>query len=432
MDRTTDVVVVGGGIAGLAAAAYLVRAGQRVTVLEKASAPGGRAVTQEKEGFLMNLGPHALYLGGHARRVLDELGVEAPGRIPSTSGGFAVQGGRLHTLPTGFVSLLTTGLLDLGGRLEAARFLASIPRLDPAPLQETCVEDWVGRAFRTEGARGLLRMLIRLSTYSADLERLGAGAALEQLQLAVRANVRYLDGGWQTLVAGLRRAAVAGGATIVTRARAERLEIEGGAVRGVALADGGSITARAVVVAASPAAAAALVPDEPRLAALAARAVPVKAACLDLALSRLPRKNALVALGVDRPLYLSVHSAAARLAPEGGALVQLAKYLVPGDEGDAEAELTALMDQVQPGYRDVLVERRFMPSLVVSNALVTAEGGGLAGRAPATLPGLRGLCLAGDWVGPEGMLADAALASARRAAALCTQEALPGALEDAA
>ena len=218
----------------------------------------------------------------------------------------------------------------------------------------------------------------------------------------------------------------------MTGVRAERVEIEGGAVRGVVLGDGGRIAARAVVVAASPAAAAALVPDAPRLSALAARAVPVKAACLDLALSRLPRKNALVALGVDRPLYLSVHSAVARLAPEGGALVQLAKYLVPGDEGDAEAELGALMDQVQPGFRDVLVERRFMPALVVSNALVTAEGGGLAGRAPATLPGLRGLCLAGDWVGPEGMLADAALASAKRAAALCAPGALGAPLRDAA
>ena len=34
-------------------------------------------------------------------------------------------------------------------------------------------------------------------------------------------------------------------------------------------------------------------------------------------------------LGIDRPLYLSVHSATARLAPEGGALIQVAKYLPP-------------------------------------------------------------------------------------------------------
>ena len=39
-----------------------------------------------------------------------------------------------------------------------------------------------------------------------------------------------------------------------------------------------------------------------------------------------------------------------------------------------------------------------------------------AGRPGVEVPGVRGLCLAGDWIGSEGMLADAALASAKRAA----------------
>jgi hypothetical protein len=130
-----------------------------------------------------------------------------------------------------------------------------------------------------------------------------------------------------------------------------------------------------------------------------------------------------MALGVERPLDLSVHSASARLAPEGGALVHLAKYLGgPGEDGDPEAELEALMDQVQPGWREVVVERRFLPSMVTSNALVAAGEGGLAGRPDAAVPGVRGLAIAGDWVGPEGMLADAALASARRAAELSGAE----------
>jgi hypothetical protein len=59
-----------------------------------------------------------------------------------------------------------------------------------------------------------------------------------------------------------------------------------------------------------------------------------------------------------------------------------------------------------------------MPSLTVYNALCTAEKGGFAGRPGPAVPGIRGLFVAGDWVGPEGVLADAALASARRAADL--------------
>ena len=49
--------------------------------------------------------------------------------------------------------------------------------------------------------------------------------------------------------------------------------------------------------------------------------------------------------------------------------------------------------------------------MVVTGAIPTAANGGLAGRPAAEVPGLPGAFVAGDWVGPVGMLADAALAS---------------------
>jgi len=73
---------------------------------------------------------------------------------------------------------------------------------------------------------------------------------------------------------------------------------------------------------------------------------------------------------------------------------------------------------MQPGWRQVLVARRFEPHLIVSNALVTAAQGGTEGRPGPAVPDMPGLYIAGDWVGPEGMLGDATLASARRAAKL--------------
>ncbi|HEV8324571.1 MAG TPA: NAD(P)/FAD-dependent oxidoreductase, partial [Myxococcota bacterium] len=62
------------------------------------------------------------------------------------------------------------------------------------------------------------------------------------------------------------------------------------------------------------------------------------------------------------------------------------------------------------------VARRFLPHLVVSHALCTASAGGAAGRPGPAVPDVDGLCVAGDWVGAEGLLAEAALASARDAA----------------
>ncbi|HZU82497.1 MAG TPA: FAD-dependent oxidoreductase, partial [Polyangiaceae bacterium] len=59
-----DVIIVGGGLAGLAAAAFCARAGLRVTVLERAKNLGGRARTDLVSGHAFNQGGHALYAKG--------------------------------------------------------------------------------------------------------------------------------------------------------------------------------------------------------------------------------------------------------------------------------------------------------------------------------------------------------------------------------
>jgi len=78
---TLPTIVVGGGLAGLTAAATLARDGRRVVVIEGASQLGGRARTRHHDGFDLNLGPHALYIGGGASAVLRDLGVGAPAGV---------------------------------------------------------------------------------------------------------------------------------------------------------------------------------------------------------------------------------------------------------------------------------------------------------------------------------------------------------------
>ncbi|MFJ9912550.1 phytoene desaturase family protein [Actinacidiphila glaucinigra] len=58
--RTDHVVVVGAGLAGLAAALHLLGAGRRVTVLERAAVPGGRAGLLELQGYRIDTGPTVL------------------------------------------------------------------------------------------------------------------------------------------------------------------------------------------------------------------------------------------------------------------------------------------------------------------------------------------------------------------------------------
>jgi len=420
--QPTDVAVIGGGLAGLAAAIFLARAGRQVILFEKAPEVGGRAMTQAKNGFLFNMGPHALYRAGRGAQILRELDVQFTGNMPGASGGYAVNHGMTHTLPAGFVSLLTTGLLSLPGKIEIARLLGSINKIDTRALQHTTVREWLDRTIRQPDARQLVQALFRVATYTDDPERQSVGAALAQVQMALTSNVLYLDGGWQVLVDGLRKAAQAAGVHIVTGEKVEAIEHDT-AVHGVRLADGSTWTTSVVIITGSPADAAVLVQSSAKttLREWTGATIPVKAACLDVGLARLPRPRALFALGIDRPLYFSVHSAVAKLGPEDGAVIHTAKYLNPTTRTDPKAderELEGLLDLVQPSWREVVVERRFLPSMLVSHAGVTAAAGGYAGRPGPVVPGVRNLYVAGDWVGPEGLLADASLASAKRAAEL--------------
>jgi phytoene dehydrogenase-like protein len=406
-----EVVVVGGGLAGLAGAAYLARGGARVVLLEKAADLGGRSRSREEHGFVFNLGPHALYKKGAGLRTLRDLGVAVDGREPA--GGFAVSGGKLHALPVGIVSLWTTTLLGFGARVETGRLLARFSRIDSAPFARTSARLWLEREAGHPETRDLFAAFLRLATYAKDLERMSAGVAIRQLQMAIE-GVLYLHGGWQTLVNGLARKAREAGARLETGVAVASLLTDGGRVQGVRLSDGTVREAPFVLAAVDPRTAAALSGSAFELGS----PIPVRAACLDLALRSLPRPDRLFALGIDAPTYLSVHSATARLAPPGAALVHALRALDEGERAgeDAGRDLEALVDLVQPGWRDVLVQRRFAPSLVVSNALPEAARGGSAGRPPVEVRRAPGLFVAGDWVGAEGLLADASLASARLAA----------------
>jgi len=414
-----DVVVIGGGLAGLAAACSAAERGARVRVLEATAHLGGRARTRSEQGYHLNMGPHALYAAGPGMEVLRALGVRPRGRAPSPAG-VALARGRAFALPAGFVSLLSTGLLDLGEKLELGRFLTRLRSLDPRRFDATPVGEALDGLLARPGSRALARALVRLTSYGHAPQLQSAGAALEQLQRALSGGVLYLDGGWQGLVEELRQAALRRGAGIETgvRVRSVRRGPEGR--WRIEADDGAQRAADAVVIAASPRDARRLVEegDDAFLRRAEEEAVPVRVASLDVALRVLPAPRRTFALGIDAPTYVSVHSATARLAPEGGAVVHAARYLQPGESPDREnlrAELEGLLDDLQPGWRAYAVRTDLLPGALVAHALPRADLAGLAGRPGVAVPGAPGLFLAGDWVGHRGLLADASLASGREA-----------------
>lgn len=410
------IVVVGGGLAGLTAAALCAGRGRRVLLFEKSSSLGGRAGTREEAGYRFNFGAHALYVAGRVPPILRELGVTWTGAAPRLGAGKALRSRALHPLPMRAGDFVSTSLLDVSGKVGFARLFGLLAMGGGAPDPECSLEQWLAANLRSPLARELFRAFVRLSTFHHMPDRMSAVRAVAQVRLGM-GGVEYIDGGWQTLVDGVHAAARRAGVEIRTGARVSAIDY-GERVRAVVLDDGTRIEARAVVVAASPAHTSALTGDRIELLRRCSSLGEVRAACLDVGLSRLPQPKTTFVLGIDEPVYFSVHSdVAAGLAPQGGALVSTLEYLDPDAPFDAEAverRLEGLLDIVQPGWRAFVAARQFLPRMTVMHA--PARLGRPVLAADGSVPGVGGLFVAGDWVGTDAMLLDASLESARRAA----------------
>lgn len=118
------VIVIGAGLAGLAAARYLAKRGVEVTVLEKGARVGGRAQTDTIESFKIDSGSQFIAnFYRHTWNLISELNlrdslVPIPGSIAVSRSGKLFEVGTLR----GFLS---SGLLSLGSKLRLNKLLLS-------------------------------------------------------------------------------------------------------------------------------------------------------------------------------------------------------------------------------------------------------------------------------------------------------------------
>jgi phytoene dehydrogenase-like protein len=421
----TDVVVIGGGISGLSAACYLAREDVGVTLLEKAPNLGGRAASQNLNGFTFNRGIHALYTGGATSEVLKELGITYNYGTPDKL--FMLEGGTPHLFPSGLSQLLRTDLLSTGEKLGLMRFFTALSMTKPRSVARMSVQEWLERHIPRPRLRQMVAAGARTFVYSSALDLVSAEVFVDKMQRSNKHPIHYVEGGWQYLVDALRDKAERDGARIMSGVRAEAVEHEGGRVLGVRLRHGTLLGASAVILATTPREAAKLMDEGtyPTLRRAVDSLVPAKVASLDVALGRLPSPQHPVVQDMEGPRFMTAQSVYARIAPEGGAMISAFKQLDPRrptDPREDERELEGLLDAAQPGWRDVLVDSQYLPRIEAVGALPTAAQGGFAGRPEVRVPGLANLYLAGDWVGPEGFLADASTASAREAARLLLED----------
>ena len=409
-DERFDVVVVGAGLAGLVAGVEAARSGARTVVLD-AHPAGGRARTTDRDGYLFNEGPHALYEDGPPDGPPAPVGSGAEWRATVVGRPRRRSAARLHPFPTGPRELARTPLLRPASRVSFGRLMVGLPRCSADRLVGRSLTEWFDDQGLPADVRALLMALVRVTSYTDAPDLMDAGAAVAQLQAGLR-GVRYLDGGWQRIVDGLRQALATAGGTLHERVAVGAVDADGVTARTHTI--NGTIESAGVVLAGlAPAEATRLLGEAPGW--LGDLGPPVEAVCLQLGLRR--SRAMPIVLGVDQPLYLSPHAPLARLAPPGGAMVEVMQYRAPGR--DRRRVRSGRARRPAPAGRTGRRRdpRRALPATHDRRPhLPPGPAGGLAGRPAIDVPAPANVFLAGDWVGPAGMLADASAASALAAA----------------
>ncbi len=399
-----DVVVIGGGLAGLVAAATAARAGASVGLADRRSF-GGRARSVERDGFVLNDGAHALYRGGGGWAVLESLGVHPKGVAPELSSYRVLWDGEIARLPLTPGSILATRLLSTRSKIKLGRWFNDLSgAADKAG--DITLDEWLTDERARSDLRRFVLTVARLVTYAAQPEELPAAVVLNQLGLD--GGVVYLHGGWQSLIDGLVGAAGLAGVTLLDGRGATSLDRYGD--RWAVGTAAGPLAASAVILAAGgPQLAVNLLGDDP--AGWIERAGPAqRAACLDVG-GRSGDVSFL--LSADSPLYLSMHAPVADLAPDGQSLYSIMRYLAADDDTPAVDNRAALEEHAAraglPPVGDRLINRFLAaPTVTWGSPQVGIE------RPSGLELAERGLYAAGDWVG-RPLLADASIVSGSKA-----------------
>lgn len=253
MRDAPDAIVIGGGLAGLAAACRLHDAGRSVLVLEAANAVGGRVRTDQVEGFRLDRGFQVLLTAyPEARALLDypalDLRAFEPGALIRARGGWHTFGDPWRR-PLSAFSTLVAAVGSLADKLRIARLRQQLVAEEPGDRYrrpETTTARYLEQlGFSRDIVDRFFRPFLAGIFLDPDLE-----ASSRMFEFVFRM-FSLGDGaiparGMQAIPDQLAARLPAGSVRLRTRVTA----IDGQTVR---LESGEALTARAVVAAAGPA-----------------------------------------------------------------------------------------------------------------------------------------------------------------------------------
>jgi len=280
------VVIIGSGMSGLTAGAYLAKSGHSVTIYEQFPTPGGVTATVTQDGFGWDIGPLILdgfSPGDKGRRVLEELGISDRVKTVHEDRGLSMpefslwkpkeyegpywrrehlkklfpdESRNLDRYYRFYDRMIL--LMSLGKQAEIARGLAALwlkVRMLLAFQRVKKMVDWSGAQlmdyyFKSPVLKTVfLGIVADFVTAPSEFPALGVPSIHLETAFDKRIPTHpgarsaqvaysYFIGGCQSLVNAVMGVVLENGGKVVTKTTVKRIVVENGKARGVELADG--------------------------------------------------------------------------------------------------------------------------------------------------------------------------------------------------
>jgi phytoene dehydrogenase-like protein len=345
-----DALVIGAGAGGLCAAARLAHRGRRTLLVESRDRVGGRASTEDHNGFKINTGAVAIEYGGVLEETFNEVGAPFEIRVPEPATKFRIRR-REVALQGSPLGKLVNGALKKGAEMVSAGD------------DGTSVEEWLDGYTHNDTVHAIFRNLCA-AIFAVNSDELPVKAFMTYfLTKGAFRDFGFSPTGTLGLLGHLATAVERDGGDVRLASTVQALEVSGGRVIGAQVGGLGPVEADVVISNVGPAATVALAGrehfDADYLELVDRQLKPTANIVVNFASSEpLLRAPGIVTFGLTRRLcnMANLTATCPELAPDGRCL-QVA-YGVPKPavgEFDEDAEVQATLDDLRdefPGFDD--------------------------------------------------------------------------------
>lgn len=418
-DKNYDLVVVGGGLAGLSVASLALKEGKKVALLEKAKL-GGRAITAHLKGFSFNMGAHAIYARdcSYLSKIQKDLNLKIDWLDFSPDKAVYDLGSDKSVIPGGIMSLYRNKMMNGKEKIGFAMFVAKTVMGLNKGEKEITIGEWFSLNNVDGAVKEMLFTLASSNFFTKEPENIPSDVFFRYYKriFKTRKPVSYIKGGWASLIREFQTKIEELEGEIQEKVRIQKINLEAGKVISLETKDN-TYKAEKFVFCIPPGELTKLFlgTNFEQLFAEYSASQTTNVMFYDVGLSERVSSDFSYVYDIKNKMFITDISAYDNdSVPENGQLLQAVKYLSAEEGADVDSVdqnkklIEEFYDKHFPGWREKLVVNKFSKKAVVQ--YIDWKKG--QSPMPIYREDLQNVYFAGDWCEGEGQLSELSFSSA--------------------